>query len=192
MNDSELRQKLAAWQIPPSSQAARSRAEWHTLTAFRNRGTRSGPPGSPLFYFPKLAVISAVLLVAASTLFFLQPVHHAQPLQNSAPLLAELEEFFQGRLAAAIQHNGSLDLQLAEEPMNRPPDQRVAVRIAVRDESFVILTYSGQSVCLETGAGRICVTPLINGAGEVILLGESGLLEHQAGLRTEAHLLQGI
>jgi hypothetical protein len=35
------------------------------------------------------------------------------------------------------------------------------------------------------------VTPLINGAGEVILLGESGLLDHQPGLRAEARTLQG-
>jgi hypothetical protein len=194
MNDSELKSKLAAWKLAPAPEQTRSRAEWHALTAYRNRttspaGAKSPVPPSRIAW--KILTVSVALgCLVLVTLLTLRPAADS-PLENPVPLLTELEDFFQGRLTAVIQHNGELDLQLTEEPVSHPTDQRVAVRIEWQNEHFLILTYSGNSVCLETTAGRLCVTPLINGAGEVILLGESGLLDHQPGLRAEARTLQG-
>jgi hypothetical protein len=193
MNDSDLRQKLNAWKLPPSSAQARSRAEWHALTAFRHRSAGSADAelsrAPSLLVWKLLTASAAIICLMLTALFSFRPAP-ASSTVNPTPLLAELEDFFQGRLVAVIQHDGELDLQLTEVPAPRPADQRVAVRIEWQNEHFLILTYSGNSVCLDTSAGRLCVTPLINGSREVILLGESGLLKHQPGLRAEARTLQ--
>jgi hypothetical protein len=192
MNGSDLKQKLASWKLPAISESTRARAEWHALTAFRNRTQEPGSAATPATtpYLPWLILSglgSAVVLFLLSLLWW--PPNETSVLQNPAPLLSELEQFFQGRLAAVVQQNGEVDLRLADVPVERPPDQRVAVRLEWPGETIEILTYSGVPVCVDSPEGTLCLTPFITGSGNVLLLGDTGLLENQPGLHTEAHLL---
>ncbi len=194
MNDSELKQKLAAWKLPPASDQTQSRAEWCALTAFRNRETER--TSTTTRRFPRapwaiLAGFGAVAILFIAAFFGLQP-NKESPLQNPTPLLSELEEFFQGRLAAVVQQDGEVDLRLIDVPVDREADQRVAVRLEWPGETIEILTYSGIAVCVDSPSGTLCLTPLITGSGSVLLLGDNGLIENQPGLRTEAHTLQDI
>lgn len=192
MNDSELRQKLAAWQIPPASETTRSRAEWHALTAFRHRASAPPAPVTNRRVVWRFAALAAGLTTVIGAFFTLPREAKSPAMEHSAPLLAELEDFFQGRLAAVIQQDGEIDLQLSEAPAPRPPDQRVAVRLEWPGETIEILTYSGIAVCVDLPSGTLCLTPLITGSGSVLLLGDHGLIENLPNLRTEAHTLHDI
>lgn len=194
MNDSELKQKLAAWRLPPTCQEAQSRAEWHALAAFKNLSHMPGRRTTPerisrRSWLLPAGIGAAVALLLAAWLRF-QPA--ADPsLQNPESLLAELESFFQGRLAAVVRKDGAVDLRLIHEPIDRAPDQRVAVRLQWPEETIEILTYSGVPVCVDSPGGTLCLTPLITGSGSVLLLSDTGLLENRADLRTETQILQG-
>lgn len=193
MNDSELRKRFAARNFPPAAEHTRERARWHALAAFRNA---AGNPRQSLHnsttVFPWKMAASAVLVCVLLLMVVFSTRHLTESRDaDPRPLLAELEKFFQGRLAAVIQHDGEIDLRLRDDSVARPPDQRVAVEIEWRNQKFVILTYSGEAVCLESEAGELCLTPLITGSGEVIIIGETGLMKNARDLRATARALQG-
>ena len=106
-------------------------------------------------------------------------------------MFQEMETLFPGQVVAVVTRGRNIDLQLGEQPFPRPADQRVAVTLSVQNEAIEILTYSGSPVCVEAAGTSICLTPLITGSGEVVLVGESGLLDHQSGIRAAARTIHG-
>lgn len=191
MSDSELKEKLATWKLPSANAQAQSRAKWHALTAFRNRTAEQANPTATRacrVSWSILAGIGAVAGLVLAAFFWLQPTA-GLPLQNPSPLLSELEQFFQGRLAAVVQQDGEINLRLLDVPVDREPDQRVAVRLEWPGESIEILTYSGVAVCVDSPDGMLCLTPLITGSGNVLVISDTGLLKNKTGFRTKAHLL---
>lgn len=195
MKNPLLRQKLKAWKLPEADDSIRSAAQWRALTAYRNRPANPDLPAekpaifSRIFQTPGwLPALGTLAIAALACLLFLK-FESAPPRSN---LLAELELLFPGQIEAVVKHGKDIKLRLDIPTTPRPPDQRVAVTLSVRDEYFEIFTYSGVPVRVEFSKGAICVTPLITGSGEVILLGESGLLDDSPHIHVAASMLHGI
>lgn len=195
MNDDDLKNLLSAWRLPEVSETVKSQAKWQSLVAFQNRDIHrplslASAQKQPWKAFPFFKVGVPVFCLAA--IFFLVWLMINPDSERQNALLQELEILFPGQIEAVIKNGEEIELRLADTKILRPADQRVAVRIIVQNKEFQILTYSGVAVCVESSIGTLCLTPLINGAGRVLLLSENGLFENQPGLQVEAHTLQDI
>lgn len=193
MKNSLFHKKLSLWQIPEAAESVADRAEWHALTAYRMaRKSDDAPPESEtaqfVFSFRRAWPVVPLLLVLAFIWWFVLPEASTDVAADNH-VFQEMEVLFPGRVVAVVQRDQKIDLQLGERCFLRPADQRVEVMLSMHDETVKILTYSGASVCVNIAGGSICVTPLITGSGEVILVGESGLVNQQSGIHAIARTI---
>ncbi len=102
------------------------------------------------------------------------PAEPAPTIQFDLALLDELQRLFPGQLDAVIEHDGSLQLELAQAPVRlaSPMDQALLLELTRGAHRLRILAYSGRTVRLRIDRHELRFSPLITGSGQVMLAGE--------------------
>jgi hypothetical protein len=188
MNDSELKSLLKSWQLPPPGEGTAERALHRALLA-RHSAPAAAPSSKPKGWLLPWALVSLGVLIIA--IFLMLPADKSVPSFAAAPLLDELETLFPADLRGVVVQGEEVQLLLAPGATPRPSDQRILIEWQPGDQTVHILTYSGESICVEGPEGPLCLTPLLTGSGAVLILTESGLLETHASAEWDARRMEG-
>lgn len=156
----ELQPFLDQLIVPAADESRTARALDRSLVALRNAPRME-----------RKTHWTAWIFAAAATCAVLALVLHGQNQDSSARVFAELEHLFPGQLLAVVRSGEQTDLRLSAIPdPELSTDQRVRITVRSGGETTDILTYSGRQVCIPLKSGALCLTPLVTGEGEVLVL----------------------
>lgn len=148
--------------VPAADESRKARALERSLVALRNAPRMERKPHRTAWAFAAAAASACVALAL---------VLHGQREDSSARVFAELEHLFPGQLQAVIRNGGQTDLRLSAVPNPElSTDQRVRVTVRSGGETADVFTYSGHEVCIPLKSGALCITPLVTGEGDVLVL----------------------
>jgi len=167
VKDDDLREKLAAFVVPPATETARDRARYRALIAFRQPVDHTLLARSRS---TRWSLAAGVALALLAVLFWPRDTPLAQ-LSANATVLVELATLFPGELDAVIDRHGELQLALSPAPQ-RPSDQALLVEFRRGPTTVRVLTYSGRWVCVDLAGRRACFEALASARGEVVIAGE--------------------
>ena len=174
MKDSELQNLLRQLKVPVANESNTARALDRALVALRNTPGKEQRPGWAVWMFATAAATVCVVLALA---------WNGQ--RDDSRVFAEIERLFPGQLLAVIQNGGKTDLCLSALPGKElSPDQRVRITVRSGGETAEILTYSGQEVCVPLKSGSLCLTPLVTGEGDVLVLSEEDAFARSGRIRS--------
>ena len=160
----DLQPFLAMLKVPAADESRAARALDRSLVAFRNAARMERKPRRAAWVFAAAAAAACAVLAI---------VLHGQNEDSSARVFAELEHLFPGQLQAVIRNGGQTDLRLSAVPNPElSTDQRVRVTVRSGGETADVLTYSGHEVCIPLKSGALCITPLVTGEGDVLVLSD--------------------
>jgi hypothetical protein len=134
------------------------------------------------------AAICAVALVAVLSGPSAPPVEVDRP--DTAEVgrwIAEIEELFHGQLDAVVAEGTRVELKLRDVPVALPTDQGIEMEFFHAGKKCRMFTFSGRRVCLAFEGRSLCVTPLIQGDGSVIVMADDQVI-----LPFEVGTLEGI
>ncbi len=179
----ELETFLAQLKVPTEDESRTARALDRSLVAFRNTPEPERRP-------QRVAWILAV--AAATACVILALVLHVRHEDSPARVFAELEHLFPGQLLAVVRNGERTDLRLSA--LSNPglsTDQRVHITVQSSGETTDVLTYSGREVCIPLKSGSLCLTPLVTGEGDVLVLTDDSAFArsgrvHSATIRATA------
>jgi len=158
----ELRPFLDQLKVPAADESRRARALERSLVAFRNAPRMERKTHRAAWIFAAAAATACVGIAL---------VLHGQRADSSARVFAELEHLFPGQLLAVVRNGGQTDVRLSAIPDPEiSTDQRVRITVRSGGETTDILTYSGREVCVPLKSGPLCLTPLVTGEGDVLVL----------------------
>jgi hypothetical protein len=156
----ELQPFLDQLIVPAADESHTARALDRSLVALRN-----APRMERKIHW------TAWICATAAACAVLALVLHGQNQDSSARVFAELEHLFPGQLLAVVRSGEQTDLRLSAIPdPELSTDQRVRITVRSGGETTDILTYSGREVCIPLKSGALCLTPLVTGEGEVLVL----------------------
>jgi len=139
------------------------RALERALIALRN-SPRTGQAVRPAAF--QLWITAAVAACVAVALMLT-----ARREDTSTKVFVELESLFPGQILAFIRNGDETDLHLSAVPdPGRASDQRIHITICANGLTTEVLTYSGRRVCVPIESGSLCLTPLLTGEGDVLVL----------------------
>lgn len=169
MENDWLKKALSQVEVPPADPAAQDRALHRALIALQNPEREFMPSAAVHWLWPQLGTLAVVgLLVALMAWFF--PGGESSKTAALA-VLDQVAAEFPGKLEAVVEHNGQVDVRLAEGEIatSAQPVQLVLKR---GQESVKVLSYSGREVCLNLNGRKTCLEMLAQENGEVIVSGD--------------------
>ena len=179
----ELQPFLDRLKVPAADESRTARALERSLVAFRNAPRIERKAHRAAWVFAAAAATACVAFAL---------VLRGQREDSSARVFAELEHLFPGQLQAVVRNGGQTDLSLSAIPdPELSTDQRVRITVRSGGETTDILTYSGREICVPLKSGPLCLTPLVTGEGNVLVLtGDSAFTRngriHSATIRATA------
>jgi len=159
---------------PAPDEARQARAREKALAAFRyaELHREEEAPAAGLLFWRRLAVglVALVLLQAAVLMGWFSTTPDPASPQAALAMLHEMEDLFPGQQVVVIQKDGTMTLDLTQDPLPHDDSQRILVELRKGDQRVAVYTYSGRSTCLELAGRDVCLTPLLQGSGEPMLM----------------------
>lgn len=159
---SELQPILDQLKVPAPDRMHTERALERALIALRN---------TPKTERKSQRTFCLWITAAATACVALALVLLSQHEDASTKVFVELENLFPGQLLAVIRSGDQTDLRLSALPNPElASDQRIRITIRADGATTDIFTYSGRRVCIPLKSGSLCLTPLLTGEGDVLVL----------------------
>lgn len=171
-----LKEQVAKVQPSLVSEEIRAEALRQALTAMPG-GRRQGHFRIP--WLVGFLVPAAACAIGLLAVWWKPSVHERKPEQPIAMVshrwIAEIAAMFPGQLDAVIADGEDVELKLRDTPADLPTDQGVEVEIVHAGKKCRMFTFSGRLICLTFEGQSLCVMPLLQGDGSVIVLANDQL-----------------
>lgn len=169
-----MKKRLPTPHIPAPSEAAKEKARYHAMAAFRNAPREEEEPRASGPNWMRLALFGtgAVACVLAVLLTFT----HTPKTSNDSALLTQMQELFGPSLSAIVERDGKIEV-LTDPEATTDAVQPVVIEVSQGAEVVRILGFSGRELHIPLKNENLRVDPLITANGDIILVGDDFVID---------------